>query len=257
MGNVRNITHDNFPKQGEDLGSIVTIMVNGDVPVTAAVVRSDAEEPSRKFFRSVDGTYLSASEVYQFQMPEQGSYKGRRTNVCFHYDTSKQLEGIIVRDDMAEPYTTLIHLDDGRVLNDVECQYSPKLDEIEQSQVTQRANPHIERLSTRLKKLKSSERARELHGVYKQLITSRKGKIANGPYNRVVSDNQGPIMDFTVEGLARQIADKVTVNEFVGYVADQMDKYDHLKNHAGRLRESYGGPMKLNFKTVEIDPTLN
>jgi hypothetical protein len=188
-------------------------------------------------------------------MPEQGSYKGKGADVFFHYDTSNPLEGIIVRDDMAEPYTTLIHLDDGRVVDAVECQYRLKLDEAEEAQVTQEVNPHIERLSARLKKLKSSERAGELHGIYKQLIPSRKGRITNGPYNRIISDNQGPIMDFTVEGLARKILDKVTINQFVEYVADQMDKHDHLKNHANRLRESYGSTIKLDFKIVEMNPT--
>ena len=158
---------------------------------------------------------------------------------------------------MAEPGTTLICLDDGRIIYSVECQYSPKLNEGKQAQVTERVNPHIERLSARLKKLKSSERARELHGVYKQLIPSRKGRITNGSYSRIFSDNQGLIMDFSVEGSVEQILERVNVDGFVGYVADQMDKYARLNNHASRLRELCGSFVRLNPKIVKMDPTFH
>jgi len=257
MGVVKNITFDTFPKQGEDLGALVTLFPKGRTPIPAVVVRSDTEEPSRRIYRTLAGDYLSSSEIDSFQLPEQGSSKGRKTDVCFHYDTSRLLEGIIVRDDIEKPYTALIHLQDGRVVDTVECQYCPKLEEAERPQATERINPHIDSLSARLRKLKSSERARELHGVYKQLIPSRKGRIAHGQYNTLVSGNQGPIMDFSVERLAKQFVDKFNVNEFVGYVAYQMDKYDHLKNHASRLKELYGNSMKVHLKTMEIDPTLN
>jgi hypothetical protein len=58
------------------------------------------------------------------KFPKQGDQLGKRTKVCFNYDSSKQLEGTIVRDDREEPLTTLIQLDDGRVLNATECQYT-------------------------------------------------------------------------------------------------------------------------------------
>lgn len=58
--------------------------------------------------------------------PKQGSFKGRRCEVCFHYDTSKKLPGTIVRDDVEAPGETIIQLDDGRFVRGAECHYSPK-----------------------------------------------------------------------------------------------------------------------------------
>ena len=49
---------------------------------------------------------------------------GKRVAVCYHYDTSKQHYGTIVRDDREEPFETIIALDNGRFLRGVECQYT-------------------------------------------------------------------------------------------------------------------------------------
>lgn len=49
---------------------------------------------------------------------------GKRVSVCYHYDTSKCHQGTIVRDDIEEPYETIIALDNGRYIRGVECQYS-------------------------------------------------------------------------------------------------------------------------------------
>lgn len=49
---------------------------------------------------------------------------GKRVKVCYHYDTSKFHLGTIVRDDIEEPYETIIQLDNGRFLRATECQYS-------------------------------------------------------------------------------------------------------------------------------------
>jgi hypothetical protein len=57
--------------------------------------------------------------------PAQGNYLGKRVAVCFHYDASKQVNGVIVRDDSEAPFVTLIALDDGRYVLATECQYSP------------------------------------------------------------------------------------------------------------------------------------
>lgn len=72
MGNVKNITHDKFPKQGGQLGKSV--------------------------------------------------------EVCFHYDTNNRVPGVIVRDDMEEPWETIIQLQETsegppRFVRAVECQY--------------------------------------------------------------------------------------------------------------------------------------
>lgn len=59
------------------------------------------------------------------RFPKQGPWFGRRTRVCFNYDTSIIVMGTIVRDDAEAPWVTLISLDDGRVVLATECQHSP------------------------------------------------------------------------------------------------------------------------------------
>lgn len=49
---------------------------------------------------------------------------GSRVAVCYHFDTSKQHLGTIVRNDIEEPFETIIKLDNGRYLRAVECQYT-------------------------------------------------------------------------------------------------------------------------------------
>ena len=49
---------------------------------------------------------------------------GGRVEVCYHYDTSKYHYGTIVRNDLEEPFETIIKLDNGRYLRAVECQFS-------------------------------------------------------------------------------------------------------------------------------------
>jgi len=56
--------------------------------------------------------------------PKQGGNLGRYVDVCFRYDSSKRIRGVIVRDDKETPYITLIKLDDDRYVLDIECQYS-------------------------------------------------------------------------------------------------------------------------------------
>lgn len=60
------------------------------------------------------------------QFPKQSSDLGKVVNVCFNYDTSRLIEGIIVRDDAEEPNVTIIRLADGRYVLDTECQYTIK-----------------------------------------------------------------------------------------------------------------------------------
>ena len=49
---------------------------------------------------------------------------GSRVKVYYHYDTLKYHYGTIVRDDLEEPFETIIKLDNGRYLRAVECQFS-------------------------------------------------------------------------------------------------------------------------------------
>lgn len=56
--------------------------------------------------------------------PKQGLNLNKRVNVCFHFDTSKTIEGTIVREDIEEPFIEIIKLDDGRYVLTTECQYT-------------------------------------------------------------------------------------------------------------------------------------
>jgi len=58
------------------------------------------------------------------RFPAQGDFLGRRVKVCFDYDTSRTIEGKVIRDDAELPGLMLIQMDDGRVVRGVECQYS-------------------------------------------------------------------------------------------------------------------------------------
>lgn len=58
--------------------------------------------------------------------PKQSPDLGRRILVCFNYDLSRQLEGVIVRDDMEEPGRMIIKLDDERYVLSTECQWTYK-----------------------------------------------------------------------------------------------------------------------------------
>jgi hypothetical protein len=55
--------------------------------------------------------------------PKQGRLLGKRTKVCFHYDTSVLFDGRILRDDAESPFVTIIQLDTGVVVLGSECQF--------------------------------------------------------------------------------------------------------------------------------------
>lgn len=59
------------------------------------------------------------------KFPKQGSFLGKKCSVCFNYNDSQVIPGVIVRDDIEDPGTTLIKLEDGRIVNATECQYQP------------------------------------------------------------------------------------------------------------------------------------
>lgn len=59
------------------------------------------------------------------KFPRQGTWLGKRTRVCFNYDTENTIRGTVVRDDAEKPYVTIIRLDDGRHVLTTECQHTP------------------------------------------------------------------------------------------------------------------------------------
>lgn len=66
------------------------------------------------------------NNISSTKFPKQGSWLGKRTKVCFKYDAESIIMGTIVRDDLEEPYVTIISLDDGRVVLATECMHSPQ-----------------------------------------------------------------------------------------------------------------------------------
>ena len=74
--------------------------------------------------------YIDTITYDKFPKQKDENYKypefkvGSRVEVCYHFDTSKYHYGTIVRDDLEEPFETIIKLDNGRYLRAVECQYS-------------------------------------------------------------------------------------------------------------------------------------
>jgi len=57
------------------------------------------------------------------RFPKQSSHLLKKVNVCFDYDTKNSISGVIVRDDVEDPYLLIIMLTDGRYVMSTECQY--------------------------------------------------------------------------------------------------------------------------------------
>ena len=55
--------------------------------------------------------------------PKQGGHLGLKVKVCFHFDPSRVIMGIVVRDDIEEPFVTIVELEDGRCVLSTECHY--------------------------------------------------------------------------------------------------------------------------------------
>lgn len=57
--------------------------------------------------------------------PRQSEFNppGTKCSVCFNYDTSRTFPGVIVRNDIEQPFVGIIRLNDGRHIRMEECQY--------------------------------------------------------------------------------------------------------------------------------------
>jgi hypothetical protein len=55
--------------------------------------------------------------------PKQGDWVGRTVRVCFNYDSSTEIDGVIVRQDIEEPGRMIIALSNGRYVLSTECMY--------------------------------------------------------------------------------------------------------------------------------------
>lgn len=56
--------------------------------------------------------------------PKQGNMLGEHVSVSFARETSTLFAGLVVRDDIEDPFRTIIQLDDGRFVLGSECQWS-------------------------------------------------------------------------------------------------------------------------------------
>lgn len=67
---------------------------------------------------------LEMRDVGIYKVPNQSKDVGKQTKVIFNYDSTQKHEGVIIRDDIEEPFLTLIKLDAGPFIISTECQYS-------------------------------------------------------------------------------------------------------------------------------------
>jgi hypothetical protein len=56
--------------------------------------------------------------------PRQSERLGDHVKVCFHYNTAAPVDGRVVRDDLDDPWVTIIRLYDGRHVLSTECQWT-------------------------------------------------------------------------------------------------------------------------------------
>ena len=64
------------------------------------------------------------NNISSLEFPKQSKWVNKKVNVCFHFDTTITIRGVIVRYDIEHPGRIIIKLDDGRHILDVECQFS-------------------------------------------------------------------------------------------------------------------------------------
>lgn len=71
MGVIKNITHDNFPKQSDWVGKTVNVTFHYDTnkTVLGTIVRDDKEEPWETIIK-VEGRYIRSTEC-QHSLPHE------------------------------------------------------------------------------------------------------------------------------------------------------------------------------------------
>ncbi len=53
------------------------------------------------------------------------------------------------------------------------------------------------------------------------------------------------------ETIIGKITERVQVMSLVDYISEEMQKNDHLKHHAKKLKESCLGPLRVNLPKIE------
>lgn len=64
------------------------------------------------------------STIGKGKFPKQGGNLNQHVKVCYNYDVNQIDLGRILRNDIEEPFRTIIMLSDGRLILADECQYS-------------------------------------------------------------------------------------------------------------------------------------
>lgn len=131
MGVERNVGHDVFPNQSNVVGQaveIVRITETGAETVSGTIVRDDVVDPYVCIVELEDGCVVFDDEREGFLEPPQGTFRNRMASVIYNHDSTRRSVGKIVRDDMEEPFSTVIKLDVGHFVLGRECQYSPMRD---------------------------------------------------------------------------------------------------------------------------------
>lgn len=125
MGAHQNIAYDRFPVQGKALGMPVDVVTSSPEGLSdtaiGVVVRDDQEAPFVKMIELDDGSVVLGPESGSYIPTSQGDWLGRETQVCFHNDTTRTLEGVTVRDDLEEPNKRVIKLNTGKFVLSTEC----------------------------------------------------------------------------------------------------------------------------------------
>ncbi|MCA9478657.1 MAG: hypothetical protein KC535_05915, partial [Nanoarchaeota archaeon] len=210
--------------------------------IPSKLIRSDAEEPYEQIYETCEGQYFSGAELsenMEAELPQQRSDVGNKVNVFFQYNTDYEFKSKIVRDDALEPYNTFFQLNDGRIVKSVECQYSNIYDDEQES--IKRANPSIEMLEKKIKKLNKNKQANYLHGIYKQFVSGKNGRLNKGVYRDNLEINPDSAIMGTIEMIGTAIIKKVERSEFINYLAEKLSEHDHLQNHATKLKNFENG----------------
>lgn len=150
MGVHPLIKYDLFPEQSKLVGTEIQFEYGGEI-ITGIAVRDDINFPqlNRRIIKFDKDKYLLIQTTNSLKVlnsfrkdrfpneldhplfqsgcyPKQGGWFGKRTEVCFHYDTTYTIMGTIVRSDGESPWEDIIRLDDGRYVLTEECQHSPE-----------------------------------------------------------------------------------------------------------------------------------
>ena len=225
----------NYPKQQDTIGSTLEVMVNGK-QTSATIVRSDIADSQAyelTIYKTKEGIYLFKDEVKPegFTLPIQAEELGMHVIVGrYMAKQTPPLAGIICRADAQHPFEELIWLHNGRILLAGECVYFPKIlvQKIKEEDSAEKPIEYVSMLSGKLSKLTRSERARELHSVYKQLEPGKKGRTSSGFYASA-SENIGSSNEDV----------KLAAIELVSYVSSELGR-NGLEHHAAKLRARYG-----------------